>query len=78
MLASQTPQAFNLRLLHEAYESASDAELETGTECLNLTLQHAQVHAALVPGPASLFKVSSPHPGRVRVESLTVARCIGS
>lgn len=35
-----------------------ESDLEFGTECLHLALQHCRVNAKLVPGPPTLWKVS--------------------
>lgn len=59
LVASQTPQAFDMRLLERAYATASDLDLELGTECLELA-RKVGAQATVVEGSASLFKVTYP------------------
>lgn len=37
---------------------SSESDLEFGTECLHLALQHCRINAKLIPGPPTLWKVS--------------------
>lgn len=57
-LMSETPQAFLLQLILNAYQKCSADDLEHGTECLQLALKHCGVKAKLIPGPESLWKVT--------------------
>ncbi|KAJ1520523.1 hypothetical protein ONE63_003645 [Megalurothrips usitatus] len=58
-LASETPQAFQTDVLVSAYSKCTDKDLDCGTECLQLALEYAGVHAQLVEGsPNDLWKVT--------------------
>ncbi|CAG02740.1 unnamed protein product [Tetraodon nigroviridis] len=56
--ASETPQGFTFDVISQAYQRCSDWDLEFGTECLHLALRYCRVHAKLVPGPPTLWKVT--------------------
>ncbi|XP_069674530.1 D-ribitol-5-phosphate cytidylyltransferase-like [Periplaneta americana] len=57
-VSSETPQAFQFDILSTAYSKCSDEELDTGTECLQLALNHTGVRARLIEGPPDLWKVT--------------------
>lgn len=56
--ASQTPQAFQLRVILEAYEQATQEDFDHGTECLQLALAYSKCRARLITGTPNLFKVT--------------------
>eukprot|EP00049_Salpingoeca_infusionum_P023752 m.13762 g.13762 ORF g.13762 m.13762 type:complete len:246 (-) comp6003_c0_seq1:137-874(-) len=58
--ASQTPQAFQTSILASAYESITDAELQHGTEVLQLVLTHTATRAKLVDCQPNVWKVTTP------------------
>lgn len=57
-VASETPQAFRMHTLLDAYRKCTDEELDCGTECLQLVLKHAGTRAKLINGPEELWKVT--------------------
>ncbi|CAG0897283.1 unnamed protein product [Darwinula stevensoni] len=57
-LASEMPQAFLYDVITRAYRHCTDADLDRGTECLNLVLKYCGVRAKVIPGPEQLFKVT--------------------
>eukprot|EP00912_Choanoflagellata_sp_UC4_P000925 UC4_evm2s574 len=59
--ASQTPQAFQPKIIDAAYSKCCDHDLDHGTECLALCLNHCSVRAKLIDGPTSLWKVTYRH-----------------
>ncbi|XP_059487594.1 D-ribitol-5-phosphate cytidylyltransferase-like isoform X4 [Neocloeon triangulifer] len=59
-LNSETPQAFQIKILKEAYEKISVDEELCGTECLQLVSEHCNIRAKLIPGPEDLWKVTIP------------------
>lgn len=42
----------------DLFLQSSESDLEFGTECLHLALQHCHINAKLIPGPPTLWKVS--------------------
>ncbi|XP_029695056.1 D-ribitol-5-phosphate cytidylyltransferase isoform X2 [Takifugu rubripes] len=56
--ASETPQGFTYEVISQAYQRSSESDLEFGTECLHLALQHCHINAKLIPGPPTLWKVT--------------------
>ena len=61
-MASQTPQAFRLAVLQQAYAGCSVHELDHGTECLQLALRYGGARAKLIAGPPTLWKVTYVRP----------------
>ncbi|KAE8747102.1 hypothetical protein FOCC_FOCC006102 [Frankliniella occidentalis] len=58
-LASETPQAFQMNVLLSSYNKCTEEDLDCGTECLQLALLYAGVHARLIKGsPNDLWKVT--------------------
>ncbi|XP_053322961.1 D-ribitol-5-phosphate cytidylyltransferase isoform X2 [Spea bombifrons] len=56
--ASEMPQAFLFDVIYEAYLKCTDYDLDFGTECLHLALEHGNTKAKLLEGPPDLWKVT--------------------
>lgn len=57
LVASQTPQAFDARLLRTAFDALSELELDEGTECLEAA-RKAGANPVVVHGSPALFKIT--------------------
>lgn len=56
--ASEMPQAFSFPVISEAYSRCSTADLDFGTECLEIARKYGDVRAKLVEGGDNLWKVT--------------------
>lgn len=58
--ASEMPQAFTYSALREAYNAATEVELDNGTECLALVKKYTHCQIKMTPvDPNLYFKVRS-------------------